>query len=80
MWKLSPERYLWTAHPVQWEQGLGFVVISLGGVKVEHSFRLGFRASNKEAGYEALLAGLRTVLNLGVTNLEVYSNSRLVVS
>ena len=29
--------------------GAGIVIISPEGVKVEHSFRLGFRASNNEA-------------------------------
>ena len=60
--------------------GAGIFIISPEGVKVEHSFRLGFKASNNEAKYEALLAGLRVVLSLGVADLEVYFDSRLVVS
>ena len=39
------------------------VIITPEGIRLEHSFRLGFRASNNEAEYEALLAGLRAVLN-----------------
>ena len=46
---------------------------------MEHSFRLGFKASNNEAKYEALLAGLRAVLHLDAKDVEIYSNSRLVV-
>ena len=42
----------------------GIFIISLEGVKVEHSFRLGFSASNNEAEYEALLVGLRVLLSL----------------
>ncbi|XP_023914564.1 uncharacterized protein LOC112026112 [Quercus suber] len=41
---------------------------------------LGFKASNNEAEYEALLAGLRLVSKLGARNVEVYSDSRLVVN
>ena len=41
---------------------------------------LGFKASNNEAEYEALLAGLRVVSNLCAMEVEVYSNSRLVVN
>lgn len=62
------------------EAGAGIVLISLEGIKVKHSFRLGFRVSNNEAKYKALLTGLRATLSLGMTNLEVYLDSRLVVS
>ena len=59
---------------------VGIVIVSLEGVKLEHSLRLGFKASNNEVEYEALLAGLRATLSLEVANLEIYSDSRLVVS
>ncbi|XP_075665338.1 uncharacterized protein LOC142635001 [Castanea sativa] len=58
----------------------GIVVITSKDLKLEHSFRLGFRASNNEAEYEALLAGLRVVMDLGAKEVEVYSDSLLVVS
>lgn len=59
--------------------GAGIVIITPKGIRLEHSFRLGFRASNNEAEYEALLAWLRAILDLGAREVEVYSNSRLVV-
>ena len=40
---------------------------------------MGFKASNNEAEYEALLARLRAVLHLGAKDVEIYSDSRLVV-
>ena len=58
----------------------GIVVITPEGIKLEHSFRLGFKASNNEAEYEALLAGLRVILDLGAKEVEVYLDSRLVVN
>ena len=58
----------------------GIVVIITEGIKLEHSFKLGFKASNNEAEYKVLLAGLRVVSNLGAKEVEVYSNSRLVVN
>ena len=61
-------------------EGAGIVLVSPEGLKVEHLFRLGFWALNNEAKYEALLAGLRAMLSFGATQLEVYSNSQLVVS
>ena len=56
------------------------VIITLKGIRVEHSFRLGFKTSNNEAKYETLLAGLRAALNLDAREVEVYSNSRLIVN
>jgi len=60
--------------------GVRIVIITPEGIRLEHYFRLGFRATNNEAEYEALLAGLRTVLGIGAQDVEVNSNSRLVVS
>ena len=54
---------------------VGIVIITLEGIRLEHSFRLGFRASNNEAEYEALLVGLRAVLDMGAQEVEIYSDS-----
>ena len=59
--------------------GAGIVIITSEGIRLERSFRLGFKASNNEAEYEAFLAGLRAVLRLGAKDVEIYSDSRLVV-
>ena len=59
--------------------GARIVILTPEGIRLEHSFRLGFKASNNEAEYEALLARLRTVLCLGARDVEIYSDSRLVV-
>ena len=53
----------------------GIVIITPEGIRLEHSFRLGFRAFNNEAEYEALLAGLKIVLGMGVWDVKAYSNS-----
>ena len=58
----------------------GIVIITSKGIWLEYSFRLGFRASNNEAEYEALLAELRTILGMGARDVEIYSDSRLVVN
>ena len=58
----------------------GIVIITLEGIWLEHFFRLGFKASNNEAEYEAFLVRLRTVLGMGVRDVEIYSDSQLVVN
>ena len=60
--------------------GARIVIITPERIRVEHSFRLGFKASNNEVKYTALLIGLRAILNLGDREVEVYSDSRLVVN
>ena len=60
--------------------GAGIVIITLEGIRLKHSFRLGFKASNNEAEYEALLAGLKTILGMGARDIKAYSDSRLVVN
>ena len=45
------------------------VIITPKGIWLEHSFRLWFRAPNNEVEYEALLAGLRTVLGMGARDV-----------
>ena len=60
--------------------GAGIVVITPKGIKLENSFRLGFKASNNEAEYEALLARLKVVSDLGAKEVEIYSDSQLVVN
>ena len=60
--------------------GARIVIITPERIRVEHSFRLGFKASNNEVEYKALLIGLRAILNLGDREVEAYSDSRLVVN
>ena len=44
------------------------------------SLRLGFKASNNEAKYEALIVGLRAILDLGAQDVKVYLDSRLIIN
>lgn len=60
--------------------GASIVIITPEGILLGHSFRLGFNASNNEAEYETLLAGLRAVSRLEARNMEIYLDSRLVVN
>ena len=43
-------------------------------------FKLRFKAFNNEADYGALLAGLRAILGMGARDVEIYSDSRLVIN
>ena len=55
------------------------MLISPEGQKITYALRLGFKVSNNEVKYEALLAGLRLAKELKAGNFQICSNSQLVV-
>uniref|UniRef100_A0A2N9FAE8 RNA-directed DNA polymerase n=1 Tax=Fagus sylvatica TaxID=28930 RepID=A0A2N9FAE8_FAGSY len=60
--------------------GTGVVIITPDETVIEQSIRLNFKASNNEAEYEAVLAGLKSAKTLGARRLIVYCDSLLVAS
>ncbi|KAJ9561688.1 hypothetical protein OSB04_006848 [Centaurea solstitialis] len=60
--------------------GLGIVLKSSQGGSIVYSVRCEFKATNNEAEYEALIAGLDIALRLGAKQLHVRSDSLLVVN
>lgn len=60
--------------------GVKILIKSPKGLRLEKSLRLGFQAFNNEAEYEALIARLRAAQTLGAKEVEIFSDSRLVVS
>ena len=49
------------------------------GIDIEYALRFGFQASNNEAEYEAVIAGLNLAHSMEVDRLEVCSDSQLAV-
>ena len=43
------------------------------------AFRFGFKASNNEVEYEALIAGLKLAKEMKVGSLDIFNNSQLVL-
>ncbi|GFZ08896.1 hypothetical protein Acr_20g0007040 [Actinidia rufa] len=60
--------------------GAGLVLQTPTGDQIEYAIRIGFKATNNKAEYEALLVGLRVAIDLGVDFLDVFSDSQLVVN
>ncbi|RDX93464.1 Retrovirus-related Pol polyprotein from transposon 17.6, partial [Mucuna pruriens] len=58
--------------------GDGVILEGPGGVLVEQSLHFDFRASNNQAEYEALLAGMRLARDLEAKTLTAKSDSKLV--
>ena len=59
--------------------GAGLILTSPEGIDIEYALRFGFQASNNEAYYEAVIAGLNLAYLMEVDQLEVCSDSQLVV-
>ena len=57
----------------------GLILTSPYGIDVEYAFRFGFQASNNEIEYEAVIVGLNLALSMEANQLEVCSDSQLVV-
>ena len=59
--------------------GAGIVVISPRGVKTILSFNLAFARTNNQAEYEALVIGLKILLELGAKDVRVIRDSQSVL-
>ena len=59
--------------------GAGLILTSPEGIDIEYALRFRFHTSNNEAEYEAAIAGLNLAHSLEVDQLEVYSDSQLVI-
>ncbi|KAK4382148.1 hypothetical protein Sango_2900300 [Sesamum angolense] len=59
--------------------GAGVVLTSPKEDKLEYVLCFDVKASNNEAGYEALIAGIRMALDAGAKNLIAHSNSQLEI-
>nr|GEX96971.1 reverse transcriptase domain-containing protein [Tanacetum cinerariifolium] len=60
--------------------GAGLILTSPEGTEFTYALRFQFAASNNEAEYEALIAGLQIVAHMGVKNVHVSVDSKLVAS
>ena len=59
--------------------GVGLILTSPDGIDVEYALRFGFQASKNEAEYEVVIAGLNLAHSMEANQLEVSSDSQLVV-
>ena len=59
--------------------GVGLILISPEGHRMHCTLKFGFKASNNEAKYEALIARLNLAKEMKVESLEIYNDSQLDV-
>ena len=59
--------------------GADLILVSLEGHRIHCALRFGFKASNNEVEYEALITGLELAKEMKVESLDIFSNSQLIV-
>ena len=65
---------------IEFAVGIGFVIESAEKVKTKHGFKLdSIQCTNNQVEYEAIIAGLETLLNLTTSFIEVFRDSQLVI-
>nr|GEW22321.1 reverse transcriptase domain-containing protein [Tanacetum cinerariifolium] len=60
--------------------GVGLILTNPEGVEFTYALRFQFAASNNEAKYEALIAGLQIAMQMGVKNVQANVDSKLVAN
>ncbi|GKF98030.1 reverse transcriptase domain-containing protein, partial [Tanacetum coccineum] len=60
--------------------GAGLILTNPEGMEFTYALRFRFDATNNEAEYEALIAGLKIAEQMGVENLQANVDSRLVAN
>ncbi|XP_075486397.1 uncharacterized protein LOC142526008 [Primulina tabacum] len=58
--------------------GVGVVIIALPGEKIKLSLRFESQVTNNEAECEVVLAGIRAALEIGASQIILYSDSQLI--
>ncbi|XP_074346828.1 uncharacterized protein LOC141685632 [Apium graveolens] len=59
--------------------GAGLILISPEGFTIQQAITFAFKATNNQAEYEALIAGLKLAKSLGISRMPIQSDSQIVV-
>lgn len=60
--------------------GEGLIITDPEGQEIIYALRFNFKTSNKEAEYEALIAGIVLTIQMEVQHLHVYTDSLLIAN
>ncbi|GKA90033.1 reverse transcriptase domain-containing protein [Tanacetum coccineum] len=68
------------SHALQDGSGAGLILTNPEGTEFTYALRFEFNATNNEAKYKALIAGLKIAEQMGIKNLQTHVDSRLVAN
>ena len=64
----------------QFRLGVGIILLTLEGEVVLITKKLAFRVTNNEVEYKACVLGMEALIAVGVTEVEIFGNSMLVIN
>ena len=65
---------------IQYENGIGVLLITLKGSHIPLAIKLNFEATNNMAEYDACIVGMEALLKLRVKEAEVFGDSTLFIT
>lgn len=60
--------------------GIGYLIITPSGQRIERSVRLKFKASNIKVEYKAAIYSLMVAKDLGAMRIQLFTDSKLIAS
>ena len=78
--KLGAWRMYFNGAVIQYGNGIGVLLITLEGSHIPLAVKLNFEATNNMAEYEACIAEMEALRELGVRKAKVFGDSTLVVA
>ena len=78
--KLGAWRMYFNGAVIQYGNGIGVLLITLEGSHIPLAVKLNFKATNNMAEYEACIAEMEALRELGVRKAKVFGDSTLVVA
>ena len=64
----------------QFGAGIEIILLTPEGEVVPIAKKLAFKVTNNEAEYEACILGMEALITLGVTEVEIFGDSMLVIN
>ena len=78
--ELGARRMYFNGAVIHYGNGIGVLLITLEGSHIPLAVKLNFKATNNMAEYEACIAEMEALRELGVRKAKVFGDSTLVVA
>ena len=78
---MSPWKLWFDGSKTEFVASIGFIIESPERMKTKHGFKLdSIQCTNNQVQYEASIVGLKTLLSLNASSVEIFRDSQLVIN